>query len=193
VNFEGGSCKFKAANCADGACVVGAIDAQLKLLADASQPLAVRRDALKFVVHLVGDVHQPMHASNRADRGGNDFPISLRTDLEPEEYARSKYVDGVMDTNLHSVWDYYVLGSQKLDVPTYAQKLAASKWPRAPQRNPAAWATESCKLIDRRALYPASKDLDIAYLNAMRPLAEQRVEIAATRLARLLNSALTPR
>ena len=39
-------------------------------------------------MHFVGDVHQPLHASNRHDKGGNEFQISLRTDLQPEAYAR---------------------------------------------------------------------------------------------------------
>jgi hypothetical protein len=49
---------------------------------------------------------------------------------------------------------------------------------------------ESCKLIDRDAIYPRSHDIDALYLNAMRPLAERRVEQAADRLARLLNEIL---
>ena len=62
-------------------------------------------------VHFVGDVHQPMHAGSRPDSGGNRFQISLRTPIQPEEYAAKDYVDGVMGTNLHSIWDYYILAS----------------------------------------------------------------------------------
>jgi hypothetical protein len=49
---------------------------------------------------------------------------------------------------------------------------------------------ESCKMIDRHAIYPRSHDIDAIYLDAMRPLAERRVEQAADRLARLLNEIL---
>src|SRR5690606_38497041 len=104
-------------------CVTGALDRQLAILADRKQPLAARRDALKFVVHLVGDEHQPMHAGNRTDSGGNRFQVSLRTPLEPEAYARKSYVDGVMATNLHSVWDYYLLASRGLGLQEYAGTL----------------------------------------------------------------------
>lgn len=187
VNMPVGTCHYVAArDCPDGACVVGAIETQRRLLQDAAQPIEVRRDALKFLVHLVGDVHQPLHASNRPDKGGNGFQITLRTDIPPEEYARERYKDGVMTTTLHSVWDYYVLASAKLPAPAYADRLSVSR-PSAASGKPAAWAAESCGLIDRRKLYPRSHELDAAYLVDHRRLAEQRVVIGARRLARLLN------
>ena len=192
VNTADGSCHYDAArDCPDGACVIGAIEAQRKLLADRSQPFEVRRDALKFVVHFVGDAHQPMHAGHRPDKGGNEFAITLRTDIPPEAYARDRYKDGVMDTNLHSVSDYYVLASAHLDLDAYSRRLAAplrSSW--AFQRTPVKWAAESCALSDR--YYPPTHELDARYLEAMRPLAEQRIVKAARRLARLLNEALAP-
>jgi hypothetical protein len=194
VNLQSGSCKYAAEQaCPDGACVVGAIESQLRVLRDPAQPLDARRDALKFVVHLVGDIHQPLHSSNLPDKGGNDFHITLKTSIPPEEYARDRYKDGVMDTNLHSVWDYYVLASAGLDRQAYADRLAKLAAPSPPQGSPPTWATESCRLIERKALYPAVHDLDVAYLNAMRPLAEQRVVRASMRLARLLDEALAPR
>ena len=121
INAKGGGCAFDLArDCPDGACVVGAIETQRAILVDRNQPIEARRDALKFIVHFVGDAHQPMHAGSRTDAGGNGFQVSLRTPLEPEAYARSKYVDGVMGTNLHSVWDYYILASRGLGLRDYA-------------------------------------------------------------------------
>jgi len=188
VNMLEGSCQFVASrDCPDGACVLGAIEAQSRLLRDPAQPFEVRRDALKFVVHFVGDVHEPLHVSNRTDHGANDFPISLRTKIPPEEYARDRYKDGIMSTNLHAVWDYYVLASANRSLEKYAARLAASRQPPTPQSSPAEWARESCELIDQRALYPQSHEMNARYLKAKRPLAEQRVVQAASRLARLLN------
>ena len=116
VNAKGGGCGFDPArDCADGGCVISAIEAQRAILADDSQPREARRDALKFLVHLVGDVHQPLHAGDRPDSGGNGFQVSLATQLPPEPYVRDKYVRGVMGTNLHSVWDFYLLGESRLD------------------------------------------------------------------------------
>lgn len=195
VSMLPGSCRFDAArDCADGGCVIKAIDAQRRILADRAQPRAARRDALKFLVHFVGDIHQPMHANNRADKGGNDYQISLRTDLPPEAYARAQYVDGVMGTNLHSVWDFYILGARGLGLRPYADRLDALPWPpmTAPPSPPQNWAGESCRLVESRQLYPPTHKLDHRYLDTMRPLAEQRVRQAAYRLALLLNATLAP-
>ena len=193
VNTPAGTCRFDSQrDCPDGECVIGAIEAQRQILADRRQPHAARRDALKFLVHFVGDVHQPMHANNRADKGGNDFQISLRTDLQPEAYARARYVDGVMGTNLHAVWDYYVLASRGRNLQQYADALDALPWP--PMTTPVSaaqgWAGESCRLVESRGLYPANHKMDRGYLDAQRPLAEQRVRQAGYRLAALLNATL---
>lgn len=196
INAKGGGCAFDVArDCGDGGCVVTAIETQRAVLADRAQPLAARRDALKFIVHFVGDAHQPMHAGSRPDAGGNGFQISLRTAIEPEAYARSRYVDGVMGTNLHAVWDYYILAAERLSLPAYADQLDALPWPAYPAPSaydvmPLAWAGESCRLIEARGLYPPSHVMDHGYLDAMRLLAEQRIRQAAWRLAQLLELTL---
>lgn len=199
VTIRSDDCIFdRKRDCPDGQCVVGAIEAQRAILADRSQPLAARRDALKFLVHFVGDIHQPMHASHHDDKGGNDYQISLRTDLPPEPYARKHYVDGVMGTNLHAIWDFYILGSAGYGsdakaVAPYANRLDALPWPPANTQqtsDPAAWAFESCHVTDAQHLYPDGHKLDSRYLDAHRPLAEQRVRQAAWRLAQVLNETL---
>ncbi len=55
---------------------------------------------------------------------------------------------------------------------------------------PLAWSGESCRLIDARGMYPEQHTMDHAYLDAMRPLAEQRIRQAAWRLAQLVNQTL---
>jgi hypothetical protein len=199
VNLSSDSCRYAPErDCKDGQCVIGAIAAQRAILADRSQPLAARRDALKFIVHFVGDVHQPLHANARNDQGGNKYQISLRTDIAPEAYARDRYVDGVMGTNLHSVWDFYVLAERGLDLGQYTDRLDHEPWPPVSDPNaltPAAWATESCALTDVRQLYPTRDGqevhkLDRSYSEKHRALAEQRIRLAAYRLATLLNETL---
>lgn len=198
VNIRDHACHYAPArDCPNGDCIVGAINAQVRILADRSRPLDERRDALKFLVHFVGDLHQPMHAGSRPDKGGNDYQISLRTDLAPEAYARLGYANGVQATNLHAVWDYYVLGSRGLADRAYADALDAAPWPATDAAlvrddAAAAWAMESCRLIDARRLYPPGHRIDHDYLDTMRPLAEQRVRQAAYRLANLLNTSLAP-
>lgn len=198
INARGGGCGFDLArDCPDGDCVVGAIERQLAILGDRSQPLEARRDALKFLVHFVGDVHQPMHAGNRPDAGGNRYQISLRTQVAPEPYAAKNYSNGVMGTNLHAIWDYYILASRPLPPLEYVNLLDNSLTP-GPARGavsanaPLTWAEESCQLIDAKGLYPPDNRhvLTQDYLDAMRPLAESRIQQAGERLARLLNQTI---
>lgn len=179
-------------DCPDGECIIAAIDSQLALLADRSQSDDVRRDALKFVVHFIGDVHQPMHNNNHDDAGGNRYQISLRTGLQPEAYARDKYANGVMGTNLHAVWDYYVLGEAGLDTAAYADRLTAGgvRPLATPVADTVTWSRESCRLVSGWGVYPEGHILDGRYPEQMRPLAERRVMQAGYRLADALNRAL---
>ncbi len=192
-------------DCAGDNCVIAQIDAQRKILADTTQPLEARRDALKFLVHFIGDVHQPFHAGSRIgpdghdDAGGNKYQISLRTSITPEAYARKSYVNGVMGTNLHAVWDYYELESAVLAPEKYADKLQRDGIPAltpATLGTPLQWAQESCHDVNVHQLYPLTADgkeqhkLGGAYLDAQRPLAEERVRLAAARLAEVLNETL---
>ena len=179
-------------DCPDGACVVGAIETQSRILADTSRSREERRDALKFLVHFVGDVHQPLHAGHREDRGGNTVELVLRTGIEPEAYARAQYRDGVMQTNLHALWDYYVLESAHESVAAHADRLDEPGWPARPSAmtGATAWAAESCRVTDRPGFYPTETNLVEEDLAASRPLAEQRIRQAAFRLAALLDDLL---
>lgn len=170
-------------DCANGDCAFGAIEAQRRILADPAQPLAARREALKWLVHLVADLHQPLHASHRRDKGGNAWQVSLRRDGR------------VVGTNLHAVWDYDVLDAAHLGLPAYLARLQAAPWPPRAGAigTPLAWAGESCRLVDARGLYPPGHKLDARYLDAMRPLAEERLRLAAWRLATLLDDTLAAR
>lgn len=200
VNFPRGDCRYvRARDCADGNCTVAAIEAQRRILADRSQPPPARRDALRFIVHLVADAHQPLHASDRADRGGNTYQISLRIPAGGAGwYTRDRRDrDGAIGTSLHAVWDYHLLASRGLRLREYADELArADRSPAAGRVLDAAeWAGESCRLIAAHRLYPASggrptHGIDSGYTDAHRALAEQRIRTAAARLATLLNDTL---
>ena len=180
VNFRDGGCDYlPARDCPDGACVVGAIERQLAVLSDRSRTDAERRDALKYLVHFIGDVHQPLHSTPRADKGGGDFQVNLEG----------------RGTNLHLVWDYDLLPSTGVSAQAHAGQLAARPAldpdPTRGAKHPArAWAQESCRIVADGAIYPTGHKIDDGYVRAHRPLAEQRLRQAGDRLAATLNAAL---
>ncbi|HEY2346124.1 MAG TPA: S1/P1 nuclease [Xanthomonadaceae bacterium] len=195
-----GDCHYVAPrDCPDGNCATAAIVAQGRILADPAQPRQARIDALKFVVHFVGDIHQPFHAGFADDKGGNDFQVSLRTAIQPQDYQRAQYVDGVQGTNLHAVWDYYIIANHDTDEPHYVKDLlarATSLDAGAPADetanggDSATWAEESCRILGAESIYPKEHKLDPAYLETMRPVVERRLLQAGHRLATVLNAAL---
>lgn len=188
VNFQGKGCDYQPAlNCPDGNCVIGAIQAQSAILADRSRSDEDRRNALKFLVHFVGDAHQPMHAGLASDRGGNNYQVNYRHEGAPQGEG----------TNLHSVWDYWMLQSAGLDNAGYTQRLLQVPVPadttHGAANRPLLWTLESCRLIETEKLYPRRHVITDAYLDKHRPLAERRVRQAGTRLAELINAALDPK
>lgn len=166
--------------CRDG-CVISALEQQLKLLADRSLPRTERAEALKWVVHLVGDMHQPMHVGDRGDRGGNDTRITWDT----------------LPGNLHGLWDTGLLLATGLDENALVTMLER----RLRQRGDLValtggsiedWAMES-HAASRDVVYgflPPSLALDRSYLVKVRPALEDRLLRASARLTALLERAL---
>ena len=149
------------------------------MLADRTRPDAERSEALKFLVHFVGDVHQPMHAGFADDRGGNDFQVN---------YQGKGY-------NLHSTWDRLMLDTRKLEPAQYASFLNSQPaLPRDPTRQsdrPAVdWALESCQIANGADVYPKTRVITDEYLLTHRPMEEQRLRQAGSRLADMINFAL---
>lgn len=100
-----------ARDCPGGNCVVAKIDEFAAELHDGGLPSRQRLEALKFLVHFVGDLHQPLHASNNNDRGGNAVRVRFNGS----------------DTNLHAVWDNGIIDAATGgDERGYALRLARS-------------------------------------------------------------------
>jgi hypothetical protein len=149
--------------------VVEAIDRFGAILADRARPLAERQQALRFVVHFVSDIHQPLHVGRGNDRGGNDEAVGFFGEL----------------TNLHALWDGGMIDSSRLsytelagfvDPPTPAQ-LAAWR-----SGTPADWAQESLALRPR--IYDlGNQRLGYEYRWRNWPVILEQLAKAATRLA----------
>lgn len=82
-------------------CVTEALREKIKALKDATRPAAERADALRYIIHFVGDEHQPLHCTTNNDRGGNCVPAQY-FDNKPE--ASSKDASSFRP-NLHGIWD----------------------------------------------------------------------------------------
>lgn len=135
--------------------------------------------ALAFVVHIVGDLHQPLHVGNGADRGGNDIRVTW--------FGRA--------TNLHSVWDSAMIEGRSPGYPEYARWLRRAIKPAetiawwAP--DPQVWLAESAAIRDTIYPEPASDDetsrLSYDYSYQHLRTAKQRLKQGGVRLAAYLD------
>jgi S1/P1 Nuclease len=86
-------------------CVTRAITDQLAILRSADADPQKRADALRFLIHFVGDLHQPLHATTNNDQGGNCVPVAF-FDMPPQ--LRNPQTESYAP-NLHGVWDTNIL------------------------------------------------------------------------------------
>ncbi len=159
-------------NCIQGMCVVGATERQLAVLADRKASDEDRLKSLKWVVHLVADAHQPLHAGFADDRGGDS--------LQVQAFGRG--------TNTHSVWDSGLIRQWPGGLP--ALRTAVDAEAGATQGTSAQWAEESCKVTASPGFYPEWRSLDHDYGARWGETLVKRLAAAAQRLARILNDAL---
>lgn len=166
-----------ARDCRDGNCAVSAIERFTATLRNKRATLDERREALKFLVHFVTDIHCPVHASYPQNKGGGDTKVF--------------FFD--QNTNLHKVWDSMLIGRAKKPWRQYAKDLCSGitvkqheDW--AKDMNPADWATESYRLAVSNA-HPIPKDghLGQEYFDRNLPVVNERLSMGGVRLAVLLN------
>lgn len=173
VNFPRNSCEYDAQReCPDGKCVVGAINKQLNILASGVSD-DQRLLALKYVVHFVGDVHQPLHAGYLDDKGGNTYQL--------QAFGRG--------SSLHALWDSGLIRQMDTGAGTFTARLQAKTIPaQARDLDVGHAAEESCRIVGAIGFYPPRK-VGVEYLERFGPVVEQRLLLAGARLAGLLNGA----
>ena len=172
---------YAARDCPRDECVVAKIEEFERVLADPQASERQRLEALKFVVHFIGDVHQPLHAANNDDHGGYDVAVTFMGH----------------QTNLHAVWNSAIIGpAVKGDERAYALRLAgditlaqSQQWSAG---NAVSWANESYS-IAVRVIYgqlPHSGTLPDIYETEALPIVNQQLSRAGVRLAVVLNTCL---
>jgi len=163
-------------------CVVDRINMFRDVLANKNAPQQDRIEALKFLVHFVGDIHQPLHAIDEA-RGGNDIHVV--------EFGSPQC--GTRPCNLHYEWDIGLLehaGRSEADYVAYVQQLAKSNHldTRAGGTSED-WANESFN-IAKKVLIKDGAAVDEDYYKANIGTVDERLALAGLRLAKLLNDTL---
>ena len=178
------------AACRDGNCVSSQIERNAKLLADRTLPPRERLMALAFLAHFVGDLHMPLHAGDRGDRGGNDVK------------AAYGLIEG--RANLHSVWDGWIAERGITQPPGGPLALLAEVIDRAAVMAGTTedWSREGWQ-VSRDIAYATALDgdpcgpkptgrvkFDEAKIRALVPAVRLQITRGGLRLARLLDEAL---
>ena len=194
----------------DSGCVTSAIHDQLAVLKDLTKSGSDRARALRYVVHFMEDLHQPLHDSDNNDQGGNCTTIHYLKDEKP--------------ANLHGIWDYRILQTEmarrKLTQGAFVAEIEAefapnrAKWAKE-KFDPATWAWEGHLLAVKytygllKPAIPVAEPgpaancdaertkvaaLNIAigdeYINQSLPAIREQLAHSAARLANLLNATL---
>lgn len=206
--------------CGDEGCVTRAIAEQLAILKDKSADPHKRAEALRYVIHFVGDLHMPLHASTNNDEGGNCVPVHYLRRVAEEHH-------NYYSPNLHGLWDTaiverdmegaeppeysdYLLQIFSADVPKWqAAGIHVDDWaweshdfaesivygkltPAVPVEAPATvHACSDANNIGQRMLHLNLVAAE-PYQQAAAPVIEERLTQAGVRLALILNDAAKP-
>lgn len=160
-----------------GDCIIAAIQRFSEQVVDSNVSAEDRTFALKFLVHLIGDLHQPLHCSDNNDRGGNDVKV--------------KWFN--QNSNLHSVWDGAIIRRSQVAEKKYAELIDQGLTPKIIAQIQTGgvldWALESHRLARTNAYnIPANHRLNQGYYNTNVLIVNQQLEKAGLRLAGLLNA-----
>ena len=163
-------------DCPERNCMVEALKWFSTVVADKNAPIMTRRLALHYVAHLVGDMHQPLHAGQAKDSGGTGISVSYKG----------------ATTNLHFFWDTDLVEMETGTDQEIAKRLTANlpeeerlKWQTG---DPTQWTNESFMLVRSYAYNTGpSVELSDVYVEKARPIVRRRLAQAGIRLAGLLN------
>ena len=165
--------------CPEGQCIIGAIERDRLTLTDATASVIERAEALRFLIHFAGDLHQPLHVSNNEDQGGNATQVQF----------------GGRGTNLHKVWDGELIQAVWADEQQYLdhllQQMTALDLGAFERGTVVDWAMEGHRIAAENAYQiPRNRLLGEGYVGKNLPLVDLAIIKAGVRLAKVLNDAL---
>ncbi|WP_380788475.1 S1/P1 nuclease [Sphingomonas sp. R86521] len=174
-------------SCKDGNCVSVQIERDVKLLRARATSPKDRVQALVFLIHFVGDLHQPLHAGDRNDKGGNDLKADYGI------YGPPKF-------NLHSIWDGPLAERAISTPPSLVRRYPAAERVRVAKGNVTDWSREGWQVAhtayaaaiggDGCGPVPPRATLDEATIEKLTPISREEVRRGGIRLAKLLDEAL---
>lgn len=164
-------------------CVVDRIAYFEMRLGDKTLSHEQRAEALKYLIHLIGDIHQPLHLLGDA-RGGNDIKVTFM----------GSALCGSYNCNLHGTWDDAMIEHHDLSEKKYVAFLLADihehSWEKLAGATPVQWANASHRYAVN-ALVPNGAQLDSKYYAAEIPVVDSQLSLGGLRLARVLNTILS--
>lgn len=174
--------------CKDGNCVSAQIEKEVAALRDPRTSAKERVQSLAFLIHFVGDLHQPLHAGEKDDQGGNKVAAAYG-DYSPKRF------------NLHSIWDGTLAERAITSGPSLVRRYPAAERRRIAAGTVTDWSRESWQVAhdsvyatalggDPCAPTPDKVTLDAATIEKLVPVARLEVERGGLRLAKLLDQAL---
>ena len=178
----------------EGDCVVAELG-RLRTTLACTHSLAARREALKFAVHFIGDIHQPLHTVDD-QKGGNLIPVQVHL----RGLVCSQACKTPLASNLHIAWDSDLIHAAVWDWGAYVDRLetgwlksAEAHRPAASGGTPVDWALETHRAAQAVwPLLPEDHVLGDAYFQKTLPVLDHQLGLAGLRLARFLNQALAP-
>jgi nuclease S1 len=164
-------------HCPNGRCIVAAIAAQERALSSPATSPQDRAEALRFLIHFMGDLHQPLHVADNSDRGGNQRTVYLAGD----------------STSLHKVWDGQLLEHEaESDYLNVLRREMDTMNLAALERGTVVdWAMEGHRIaVEHAYRLPRDGCIGEAYIKASRPIIDHALIAAGVRLAKVLNTVL---
>jgi nuclease S1 len=166
-------------HCPGGQCIIAAIEQERHLLADPAASREERAEALRFLIHFMGDMHQPLHVGDDGDRGGNQRAVIFLGH----------------PTDLHKVWDGEMIDSSVANQDEYFEllrKRMRSLDLKALEAGTVVdWAMEGHRIAAEHVYrLPRDGRIGRAYVRANRPIIDRALIAGGVRLAKVLNEAL---